>query len=64
MKVNIVIDCSEVTTHQIKKRTGNYSDVTIFQTPIDVDDGDRINFISRTTNSSVTHAIVSALIEF
>ena len=64
MKVNIIIDGSEVTTHQIKKRTGNYSDVTIFQTPIEVDDGDRINFISRSTNSSVTHAVVSVLIEF
>lgn len=64
MKVNIVIDGTEITTHQIKKRTGNYSDVTIFNTPLAVSEGDRINFISLTSNSSITHAVVSILIEF
>lgn len=64
MKVNIVIDGTEITTHQIKKRSGNYSDVTIFNTPLAISEGDRINFISRTSNSSVTHAVVTLLIEF
>ena len=64
MKVNIVINGNEDTNYQIKKRTGNYSDTTIFQTPLSVSEGDRINFISRSTNSSVTHAVVSVLIEF
>lgn len=64
MKVNLVIDGVEITTHQIKKRSGNYSDTIIFQTPLDVSEGDRLNFRSRTTNASVTHVIVSVLIEF
>lgn len=64
MKVNILINGTEETGHQIKKKNGNYSDTTIFQTPLDISEGDRINFISRTTNTSVTHAVVSVLIEF
>ena len=64
MRVNLIINGNEEANYQVKKRTGNYSDTTKFQTPLVVSKGDRLNFISRSTNSSVTHAIVSVLIEF
>ena len=49
--------------YEIAKRTGALSDWTIFPNPLEINAGDRINFRSRTTNSSVSHAMVNILIE-
>ena len=48
---------------KIIKPANEWSNHTIFSNPVTIKAGDRINFRSRTSNSSVTHAMVSLLIE-
>ena len=48
---------------KIIKPADEWSKMTIFSDPITIKAGDRINFRSKTSNSSVTHAMVNLLIE-
>ena len=48
---------------KITKPANEWSNHTIFSNPITIKAGDRINFRSKTSNSSVTHAMVSLLIK-
>ena len=48
---------------KIAKPADEWSNHTIFSDPIMIKAGDRINFRSKTSNSSVTHAMVNLLIE-
>ena len=48
---------------KIAKPANEWSNHTIFIDPITIKAGDRINFRSKTSNSSVTHAMVNLLIE-
>ena len=48
---------------KIIKPANEWSKMTIFSDPITIRAGDRINFRSKTSNSSVTHAMVNLLIE-
>ena len=48
---------------KIAKPVNEWSNHTIFSDPITIRAGDRINFRSKTSNSSVTHAMVNLLIE-
>ena len=48
---------------KIVKPVDEWSNHTIFSDPITIRAGDRINFRSKTSNSSVTHAMVNLLIE-
>ena len=48
---------------KIAKPVNEWSNHTIFSDPITIKAGDRINFRSKTSNSSVTHAMVNLLIE-
>ena len=48
---------------KITKPANEWSNHTILSDPITIKAGDRINFRSRTSNSSVTHAMVNILIE-
>ena len=48
---------------KIVKPADEWSNHTIFSDPITIKAGDRINFRSKTSNSSVTHAMVNLLIE-
>ena len=48
---------------KIAKPADEWSNHTIFSNPITIKAGDRINFRSRTSNSSVTHAMINILIE-
>ena len=48
---------------KITKPADEWSNHTIFSDPITIKAGDRINFRSKTSNSSVTHAMVNLLIE-
>ena len=48
---------------KITKPADEWSNHTIFSDPITIKAGDRINFRSNTSNSSVTHAMVNLLIE-
>ena len=48
---------------KIVKSVDEWSKMTIFSDPITIRAGDRINFRSKTSNSSVTHAMVNLLIQ-
>ena len=61
--VCLVHNGSDKTDYEITKSANSPSSFSVFETPLDIKAGDRINFRSKTTNSSVTHAIVNILIE-
>ena len=62
-KVNIVVNGIERVNHPIVKKSGDICSCSIFRDPIDLNQCDVINFISRTTYSKITNAYVSILIE-
>ena len=49
--------------YKITKPANSLSSFSVFETPLDIKAGDRSNFHSKTTNGSVTHAIVNILIQ-
>ena len=61
--VCLVHNGSDKADYEIVKEANSPSNHTTFQTSLDIKAGDRINFRSKTTYSSVTHAIVNILIE-
>ena len=61
--VCLVHNGSDKTDYEITKPANSPSSFSVFGTPLDIKAGDRINFRSKTTNGSVTHAIVNILIE-
>ena len=63
VKVNIVVNGIEQINHSIVKKSGDIFSCAIFSNPIELNQCDVINFISRTTNSKITNAYVSLLIE-
>ena len=63
VEVNIVVNGKEQVNHSIVKKTGDICSCTIFRDPIELKQCDVINFISRITNSKITNAYVSILIE-
>ena len=63
VKVNIVVNGKEHVNQSIVKKSGDICSCTIFRDPIELNQCDVINFISRTANSKITNAYVSILIE-
>ena len=63
IKVNLVVNGIEKSDYQITKPNNVFCNHITFQAPLSLNAGDRINFISKTNNSLVTHALVSLLIE-
>ena len=63
VKVNIVVNGIERFNHSIVKKSGDICSCTSSRDPIELNQCDVINFISRTTNSKITNAYVSLLIE-
>ena len=63
IKVNIVINGKEQVKQSIVKKSGDICSCTIFRDPIELNQCDVINFISRTTNDKITNAYVAILIE-
>ena len=63
VKVNIVVNGKEQVNQSIVKKSGDICSCTIFRDPIELNQCDVINFISRTANNKVTNAYVSILIE-
>ena len=63
VKVNIVVNGHERVNQSIVKKSGDICSCTIFRDPIELKQCDVINFISRTTNSKITNAYISILIE-
>ena len=59
---SLLINGTQNTNYQIVKPSNVYSSASNFQTPLNLSAGDRINFISKSTNSSVTHSLISLLI--
>ena len=58
--VCLVLNGSEKRDYEIVKEVDSPSNYTVFETPLEIKAGDRINFRS---NDSVRHAIVNILIE-
>ena len=64
VKVNIVVNGIEQVNHSYcKKKSGDICSCAVFSDPIELNQCDVINFISRTTNNKITNAYVSILIE-
>ena len=64
MKVMIIVNGNEAgNDYIITKPSLAYSSHFPFSTPLAIDAGDRINFRSITSNGSVTHSVVSLIIE-
>ena len=63
VEVNIVVNGKEQVNQSIVKKTGDICSCTIFRDPVELKQCDVINFISRATNSKITNAYVSILIE-
>ena len=63
VEVNIVVNGKEQVNHSIVRKPGDISSCSIFRDPIELKQCNVINFISRTTNSKITNAYVSILIE-
>ena len=63
VKVNIVVNGIERANHSIVTKSGYICSCVIFRDPIELNQCDIINFISRTTDSKITNAYVSILIE-
>ena len=63
LKVNIVVNGKEQVSESIVKKNGDICSCTTFRKPIELKQCDIINFISRTTNTKITNAYVSILIE-
>ena len=63
VEVNTLVNGKEQVNHSIVKKPGDICSCTIFRDPIELKQCDVINFISRTTNSKITNAYVSILIE-
>ena len=62
-RVNILKNGIELTDQSIVKEEGEWGGCVSFNPPLELNAGDRINFISKTNNTSVTAAIVSVLVE-
>ena len=63
VEVNIVVNGKEQVNQSIVKKSGDICSCTIFRDPIELNQCDVINFISRTANNKITNAYVSILIE-
>ena len=63
IKVNVTVNRKEHAQESIVKKPGELCSCTIFNTPIELQQCDVINFISRTANNKITNAYVSILIE-
>ena len=63
VEVNIVVNGKEQVNQPIVKKPGDICSCSIFRDPIELNQCDVTNFISRTTNSKITNAYVSILIE-
>ena len=63
VKVNITVNGQERVNQSIVKKSGDIRSCVIFRDPIELNQCDIINFISRTANNKVTNAYISILIE-
>ena len=63
VKVNIVVNGKEQVNQSIVKKSGDICSCTVFTDPVELNQCDVINFISRTTNNKITNAYVSILIQ-
>ena len=63
VKVNIVVNGIEQVSQSIVKKSGDICSCSVFSKPIELNQCDVINFISRTANNKIANAYVSLLIE-
>ena len=63
LKVSILVNGIEQVNQSIVKKPGEICSCTVFTDPVELNQCDVINFISRTANSNITNVYVSILIE-
>ena len=63
VNVNILVNGIEQVNQSIIKISGDICSCTVFTDPVELNQCDVINFISRTANANITNAYVSILIE-
>ena len=61
--VNIVVNGTDHKLYRVTKSSGHYSGTTTFGTPLELAQGDRVNFRSVLNTTDITSAVVSLLIE-
>lgn len=64
MKAMVIINGNEAgINYIITKPNLAYSSHFTFSTPLEINAGERFNFRSKTSNGSVTHSVVSLIME-
>ena len=64
MKVVVVVNAVKTgSAYIITKPNNQFSFHFSFSTPLELQAADRVNFCSKSTNGSVTHAVISLIIE-
>ena len=63
MKVNVVINGTENTVYSIIKPNNQWSNTISFSTPLELNTGDIINFVSKQPYHEIKNSTVCALIE-
>ena len=63
VEINILVNGKEQVNHSIVKKPRDICSCSIFRDPVELKQYDVTNFISRTTNSKITNAYISILIE-
>lgn len=61
--VNVVVNGLENASYSVTKPVGEYSATVVFDAPLELAQGDRVNFRSASSDANATSAIVCVLIE-
>ena len=62
--VSPTVNGVEKRAYLVQNESGSYSAVKIFNTPLELSQGDRLNFRTTRNTPDVKHAVVNVLIEF
>ena len=62
-RVNVVVNGMENRSYGITKHRGQWAGFIEFPTPLELSQGDMLNFRTATTNAEVSSAVVSAILE-
>ena len=61
---SVVVNGAETgSVYILTKQNNQFSSHFTFNTPLELQASDRVNFHSKSTNGSVTHAVISLIIE-
>lgn len=63
VRVQVIVNGTAADGYEILKPSSSWGDLTVFPVPLEQQAEDIVNFKTKTTNSSATHAIVVLLVE-